>query len=381
MVARAGGCSTGLVLGGSHDTHVEIDLAERIVGTACDNDFVKFARRNLEALADLVVGNVGRDDAENEEEAKYFPYRSSTYITEFFRELETEYEHDGSTRHRWVADVLEQMLDEPHDGLTHPPDIFCRLIEQLMSPADRHNEGSDRPRALVQLNDVLGREGFEAFFGDDNHCYLRHTGTKTVTVLAANPHRPFSKAEIERRQLLAAYLDQCSEDDLIEEVLLPLFRQLGYHRVTAAGHKDKALEYGKDVWMRYRLPTQHVLYFGIQAKKGKLDASGVTKAGNANMAEIYNQALMMLAHEIFDPEVNRRVLVDHAFIVAGGEITKAARNWLGNALDATKRSQILFMDRDDILNLYVVASLPLPAGALPLTPVDPWAARSDKPPF
>ncbi|MCA0252594.1 MAG: hypothetical protein LCH76_09965 [Actinobacteria bacterium] len=341
---------------------------------------MKFKRRNLEALADLVVGNIGRDDAENEDEAKYFPYRSSMYITEFFRELETEFEHDGSTRHRWVADVLEQMLDEPHDGLTHPPDVFCRLIDQLMSPADRHNEGSDRPRALAQLNDVLGREGFEAFFGDDKHCYLRHVGTKTVTVLAANPHRPFSKAEIERRQLLAAYLDQCSEDDLIEEVLLPLFRQLGYHRITEAGHRDKALEYGKDVWMRYTLPTQHVLYFGIQAKKGKLDASGVTRAGNANMAEIYNQALMMLAHEIFDPEVNRRVLVDHAFIVAGGEITKAARNWLGNALDATRRSQILFMDRDDILNLYVVASLPLPTGALPQTPVDPWAG-SDEPPF
>jgi hypothetical protein len=39
--------------------------------------------------------------------------------------------------------------------------------------------------------------------------------------------------------------------------------------------------------------------------------------------------------------------------VAGGEITKAARNWIGNALDAPKRSQIMFMDRDDILNLYV----------------------------
>jgi len=50
------------------------------------------------------------------------------------------------------------------------------------------------------------------------------------------------------------------------------------------------------------------------------------------------------------------VLVDHAFIVAGGEITKGARNWLGNKLDATKRSQIMFMDRDDILNLYVVMS-------------------------
>lgn len=33
----------------------------------------------------------------------------------------------------------------------------------------------------------------------------------------------------------------------------------------------------------------------------------------------------MLAHEILDPENNKRVLVDHAFIVGGGQITKAAR--------------------------------------------------------
>ncbi|WP_021593133.1 hypothetical protein [Actinomadura welshii] len=132
--------------------------------------------------------------------------------------------------------------------------------------------------------------------------------------------------------------------------------------------------------MRYTLPTQHVLYFGIQAKKGKIDAAGQTKTGRGNVAEIHNQALMMLAHEIFDPETNRRVLVDHAFIVAGGTITKAARNWLGNALDASKRSQIMFMDRDDILNLYVVTSLPLPEAVQPKA-IDPWASSSDKPPF
>lgn len=339
---------------------------------------MRFKRRNLDALGSLIVGNSGRDDAQNEEEAKYFPYRSSMYITEFFQELDTDYQHDGSTRHRWVADVLETMLAEPHEGPARPPEIFCRLIDQLMSPGDRLNEEPDRPRALAQLNETLGREGFEAFYGEDNHCYLRHIGTQTVTVLAANPHRPFSRAEQERRRLLAGYLSHCSEDNLIEEVLLPLFRQLGYHRITAAGHKDKALEYGKDVWMRYTLPSQHILYFGIQAKKGKLDASGVTKTGNANMAEIYNQTLMMLAHEVFDPEINRRVLVDHAFIVAGGEITKAARNWLGNALDAAKRSQIMFMDRDDILNLYVVTSLPLPDAALPPVP-DAWSTSSDLP--
>lgn len=88
-------------------------------------------------------------------------------------------------------------------------------------------------------------------------------------------------------------------------------------------------------------------------------------AANSNVAEIHNQVTMMLGHEIFDPEVSRRVLVDHAFIVAGGQITKAARNWIGGKLDQTKRSQIMFMDREDILNLFIVTNLPLPTGAVP----------------
>lgn len=120
------------------------------------------------------------------------------------------------------------------------------------------------------------------------------------------------------------------------------------------------MEYGKDIWMKYTLPTQHIIYFGIQVKKGKLDSSGVSKSGNHNIAEIYNQTTMMLGHEIFDPETNKRVLVDHAYIIAGGEITKAARNWLGNKLDANRRSQIIFMDRDDILNLFTVNSIEVP---------------------
>lgn len=338
---------------------------------------MKFKRRNSEFLADLICGNLGAPNPGPDDQPAYFPYRSSSYITEFFAELDTDWTHDGSTRHRWVADVLDAMLAEPHDGPQHPPEIFCRLIDQLMDPREALNESSDRTNALTQLNLVLNREGFEAFYGEDRHCYLRHLGSETVTLLHANPHRPFSPAEVQRRNDLAAYLNTCSEDELIEEVLLPLFRQLGFHRITAAGHKDKALEYGKDIWMRYTLPTQHRLYFGIQAKKGKLDASGVTKTGNANIAEIHNQALMMLAHEIFDPEHNKRVLVDHAFIVAGGEITKAARNWIGNVLDASKRSQIMFIDRDDILNLYVVTNLPLPAAASPAT-ADAW---TDEPPF
>lgn len=72
---------------------------------------------------------------------------------------------------------------------------------------------------------------------------------------------------------------------------------------------------------------------------------------------------MMLGHELFDAEIGRTVLIDHAFLIAGGTITKAARNWLGERLDASKRSQVMFMDRDDILNLFVVTDAPLPKQA------------------
>jgi hypothetical protein len=247
-----------------------------------------------------------------------------------------------------------------------------------MAQEDNLNEGRDRPEALQMLNAALAREGFEAFYGPDGVCYLRHVPTSTVAIPSLNPHRPFSPAEQERREKLAAYLGRASEDELIEEVLLPLFRQLGYARITPAGHKDKALEYGKDIWMYYTLPTQHRLYFGIQVKKDKLDAAGRSKGSNANVAEVHAQLMMMLGHEIFDPEIGKRVLVDHAYIVAGGEITKAARAWLGNKIDASQRRQIIFMDQDDILNLYVVTNLPVPGEAPVFAGVGGY---SDEPPF
>ncbi len=322
------------------------------------------------AIADMICGNFKAEES-------FFVYRSSSYLTRFFQDCDTEYVHDRSTRNYWVANTLQQILAEPHPNAQTPPATFSRVIQALMDPADALNEESDRPGALALLNSAMAREGLEAFYAEDRQCYLRHIATKTIVSMATDPHRPFSASELRRRERLLAYLDTASEDELIEEVLLPLFRQLGFHRITATGHKDKALEYGKDVWMRFTIPTQHVLYFGIQAKNGKIDSSGITKEGNANVAVIHNQVMMMLGHEIFDPEIGKRVLVDHAIIVAAGEITKAARNWLGNKLDSSRRSQLLFMDRDDILNLYVVTNLSLPKGAMPETPV----AEEDELPF
>ena len=301
----------------------------------------------------MICGNVTRADGES-----YFHYRSSSYLTEFFADCEMEqFAHDGSTRKWWVADVLKQIVQQPSDDAALPSRDFQTVVMVLMDQADATENDPEREAALHELNATLAREGLQAFYASDGCCYVRNTRTATEGTPKPVLSRALSVEERQRQQELESFLDRASEDELIMNVLMPLFETLGFNRVSVAGHADKALEYGKDVWMKYQLPTGHWLYLGLQAKKGKLDASGKS---NANVAEILNQTSMMLGHVIFDADVNNRRLVDHAIIAAGGEITKQAKNWLGERLDASQRSQILFMDRKDIVRLFIVHNVPLP---------------------
>jgi hypothetical protein len=56
----------------------------------------------------------------------------------------------------------------------------------------------------------------------------------------------------------------------------------------------------------------------------------------------------MAAHAKFDKQKKR--LLPGIFKFRPARSPKRPRNWLGNKLDATKRSQMMFMDRDDIKN-------------------------------
>ncbi|HEV7910470.1 MAG TPA: hypothetical protein VGP28_05150 [Methylocella sp.] len=142
------------------------------------------------------------NNAKNEQ--SFFPYRSSSYLTEFFRDCDTDYEHDGSTRNYWVAETLREILAEPQRNATTPPETFSRVIRTLMDQGDAVNEGPEREDARGLLNAALIREGFEAFYAPDKQCYLRHLATNTVATASPNPHRPFSASELKRREQLIA---------------------------------------------------------------------------------------------------------------------------------------------------------------------------------
>lgn len=162
---------------------------------------MEFKKRTLMQIADMICGN-SKNDGES-----LFRYRSSSYLTEFFQDCDTDYEHDGSTRNYWVAETLRKILAEPQLNANTPPETFSRVIRTLMDQGDAQKEGAGREAALALLNSALTREGFEAFYAADKQCYLRHIATNTLATASPNPHRPFSAAELKRREQLITYLD------------------------------------------------------------------------------------------------------------------------------------------------------------------------------
>lgn len=312
---------------------------------------MKLSERTLEELAKMVVGD-----------AKHFPYRSSYYITQFFSRCGLPFVHDGTTRPIWTKERLAELNLGNGQSADLPSDDLCRVISELFDADyfERHNDilqnrrdtnpdrVADLDQAMAAFNRLVHRQGLIAYLDDSGRCYVRSTGTGISTATFSQPSRPLSQQEIEQRQKLASFLDGASEDDFIEKILVPLFQRLGFRRVSPTGHRDRSLEFGKDLWMKFQLPTGHWIYFCAQVKKDKIDSNNTS--GGRNVASVLNQTLMAIGHPIFDPESNRNVLLDHLFLISAGEITKAARSWLVGQLDAGQRRHVIFMDREELLD-------------------------------
>lgn len=323
---------------------------------------MKLKTRTIRDLAQLVTGGAPRAYGETSTSPWHrVPYRTSGALTDFFIDCDTEYRHAGESRIPWTQGVLEQLNEGPTTKPQLPSDGILRVIEELLDPA--HFRGAspleDRAACLELLNEVLQREGLEAYLDGADRCHVR---AGSITSAGLNVEKRFwTQKDLERKKAWEKYLDHASEDEFTCDVLVPLLRQCGFTRISVAGHKDKALEYGKDIWLKFQLPTSHFIYFAVQVKKGKIDAAGKTKSDHENIGEVLNQARMAMGHPIFDSEINKRVLVDHVYIVASGEITKQAKQFLAEKLDTDGRRQMIFMDRSDIITLAVQTNLKIPS--------------------
>jgi hypothetical protein len=111
---------------------------------------MEFKQRTLMQLADMICGNFKAEES-------FFRYRSSSYLTEFFQDCDTDYAHDGSTRRHWVAETLRAILAEPHANGRTPPETFSRVIRVLMDKGDATKMPSAKGRLQYLAPRSCGR--------------------------------------------------------------------------------------------------------------------------------------------------------------------------------------------------------------------------------
>ncbi len=85
----------------------------------------------------------------------FFPYRSSSYLTRFFVDLDLDYVHDGSTRRVWVRDVLDE-LNKKQSPANMPSPEIVKVIENLLHPDHfLFNEDVNREKAMEAVASSL----------------------------------------------------------------------------------------------------------------------------------------------------------------------------------------------------------------------------------
>jgi len=86
----------------------------------------------------------------------FFPYRSSSYLTKFFVDLDFDYDHDGSTRRHWVNDVLKELNAKQELSPTMPSKELGKVIENLLHPDHfLFDEKVDREKAIEAVTSCL----------------------------------------------------------------------------------------------------------------------------------------------------------------------------------------------------------------------------------
>jgi hypothetical protein len=195
-----------------------------------------------------------------------------------------------------------------------------------------------------------------------DHQYYRRLGTQVIT-LEQDELRDILEDREEPANLflssieLQRFFKIADEDTLIDILLVPIMRKLGFSCVLAKGHKDKSLEYGQDLrGFKLQLPTGHWLYFAAQVKTG--DILYAAKSSSKNIEEILTQVRMAQSKKIFDFETNSYHLPDHVFLIASGNIVEGARSYLCEQLSETKAHRILFWDSNLICERLETIGLP-----------------------
>jgi len=158
----------------------------------------------LDSLADFICG----DDKD-----KYPEYRSSSFLTRFFENINIKASHDGSTRKWWVLDVLKQL------PLTNLENVILRLVDIREYKGDRVK----LEMASRAMNDIMFMENMRVVFNgkDPALVSIKQSSSPIITVNEKNTSDTediFIEKEFKDNDIAILGLDSIIEGILKERI-------------------------------------------------------------------------------------------------------------------------------------------------------------------
>lgn len=159
----------------------------------------KLDSATLDSLADFVCGD---------EREKYPEYRSSSYLTRFFQNININVTHDGSTRKWWVLELLKQLALEDLEN------VILRLVDIREYKADKVK----LEMAAKAMNDILFMENMSVVFqGRDPVLVPSKQSSKPI--VSTNNTATYSEEEFLKKDFEENDVSKLGLYGTIEEIL------------------------------------------------------------------------------------------------------------------------------------------------------------------
>jgi FixJ family two-component response regulator len=146
----------------------------------------------------------------------------------------------------------------------------------------------------------------------------------------------------ERKRLLRSF----SEDQLIDLILIPLLKNMGYFGVQRNAFHGPG-EHGKDILPFYKYGDFYErIYYAAQVKTGSISAISGSKS---NVHALLDQVKSVLLLSFIDKYDGSRKKIDHCLVCFTGKLSNDAKMILEEATEG--RRNIIIVNSDDLLNL------------------------------
>lgn len=158
------------------------------------------------------------------------------------------------------------------------------------------------------------------------------------------------------KEQINSFMENASEDEFTKLFVAPLLAEISFRNIKIKGHRERILEFGQDIKiMKFKLPTNHYLYFVAQIKTGDITIS--TSNVEKSIQPVLTEIIQSFEKDIFDDEINKSITPDHVYLITSGKIGEQARLYLEEQLEKQNR-KILHLDKEKLIELYFSNGLP-----------------------